>query len=231
MTFVLSAGPLYHYAAMPIVWIAGLTFLGIKLASVVVSLFVLLTISLLGNELLNRELGLLAATVAGVSSWLLIFSRLGNSQIIIPLLSTLACLLAARVARHGRDGDVVGCALVSALGWYTYPQTFVLPGVMFVVLVCLVLTRMEARWRHVGIFVLVSLPCVIPFGLIVARDPANFFSGYIGGQAGCRQSSGERSCGATSNTRCLHCTCAAMQSSVATRPVCLILTLSVGSFS
>lgn len=180
--FVLSAGPLYHYVITPIVWITGLDYLGLKLASVVVSLGVLLTLYALASELWSRELALLAVFIAGVSSWLLIFSRLGNSQILVPLLSTGALYFAVRAVRREQIGSVVACAVVSALGLFTYPQSFILPLVTFVVIGCLTWGRAGMLRRYLAVFAAVSLICAVPFALIVSLDPANFFSGYIGGK-------------------------------------------------
>lgn len=180
--FVLSAGPLYHYAVAPILAVTGMTYFGFKIASVVVSLLALVALYGLGRQLHGVELGLLSAFVGATGSWLLIFSRLGNSQIIIPLLAASALLFVVRLAKGGRWQDVFGCALVGALGLYTYPQTFILPPVLFVTLACLMWTRTAVRPRHLLWFVLWSIPFVLPFGLIVAQDPANFFTGYIGGK-------------------------------------------------
>ena len=180
--YVLSAGPLYHYLAWPLMRVFGFTFLGIKLASVVISLLGLVTLYRLGRDLLHAELGLLAAFIGAVSSWLLIFSRLGNSQILLPLLSTGALIFAVRLARWGQMGDAIACAVVSALGLYAYPQTFVMPPVLLFTLFCLLLTGTAVRWQHLLAFCVATIPCALPFGRLVARDPENFFSGYIGGK-------------------------------------------------
>ncbi len=180
--FVLSAGPLYHYTVAPILAVTGMNYLGIKLASVIVSLLVLITLYGLGRQLHSVELGLLSAFAGAVGSWLLIFSRLGNSQIIIPLLATSAILLVVRVAKYGRLPDLIGCAFISALGLYTYPQTFIFAPVMFITLLCLWLTGTAVRPRHLVQFIVWLIPFALPFGLIVAQNPANFFTGYIGGK-------------------------------------------------
>jgi hypothetical protein len=125
---------------------------------------------------------LLSAFVGAVGSWLLIFSRLGNSQIIIPLLAVSAILLVVRVARYGSLADVIGCAAVSALGLYAYPQTFIVAPVMFVTLTCLWLTRTAVRPRHLLVFALSVIPFAIPFGLIVAPHADGLLGGYIGGK-------------------------------------------------
>ncbi len=180
--FVLSAGPLYHYVIMPVVSLAGISFLSLKLASVGVSLLVLAATYGLAGELVNTRLALLAVFIAAVSSWLLIFSRLGNSQILVPLLSTSAIWSAVRLARRGKDTDALMCALVAGLGLFTYPQSFVLPPVLFVTLVLLRWTGTCVKTRHLLIFLVVSLLVALPFAALVARDPANFLSGYIGGK-------------------------------------------------
>ncbi len=180
--FVLSAGPLYHYAIIPVIWLVGLSYLGLKLASVVVSLILLVALYALASELHGPELGLLSVFVAGVSSWLLIFSRLGNSQILVPLLTVSALLLALRSVQSGRKRDTIACALVSACGLYTYPQTFILPPVIFVTLLCLPWQVPAIRRSRLGLFMGVTLLSATPFALIVAQDPANFFTGYIGGK-------------------------------------------------
>jgi 4-amino-4-deoxy-L-arabinose transferase-like glycosyltransferase len=180
LQFVLSNGPLYQYAIAPVVLLTGLNYLGLKLASVVVSLLVLLVTYALGRELLNRDLGLLALFVAGVSSWLLIFSRLGNSQILLPLLSGATILFALRAARRRSLLDIVACALFSTLGLYAYPQSFVQPPVFLLLLVCMWLLDAGINREQVTVFALLSALFAIPFALIVLRDWSGFFNGYIG---------------------------------------------------
>ncbi len=180
--FDLSAGPLYHYAIAPILAVTGTDYQGIKLASVLVGLLTLMPLYGLGRQLHSIELGLLSAFVGAVGSWLLIFSRLGNSQIIIPLLAVSAILLVVRVAKYGRLSDVIGSAAVSALGLYAYPQTFILAPVMLATLTCLWLTGTAVRPRHLLVFVLSVIPLAIPFGLIIAPNFDGFLGGYIGGK-------------------------------------------------
>lgn len=180
--FVLSAGPLYHYLIAPIVAVFGNGYLGLKLASGIVSLAVLAVAYALGRELGGQRLALTTTLIAGFGSWLLVFSRLGNSQILVPLLTTGALWLAIVAARRGSTAHLVSSAIVAALGLYTYPQSFVLPPVILVVLLILAWTHNGIARRQIWIFVIVTLLCAVPFALIVARDPGNFFTGYIGGK-------------------------------------------------
>lgn len=180
--FTLSAGPLYHYLIAPIVAIAGLNYLGLKLASVVVSIGGLIATYALSRRLVDDRFALLATAIAGVSSWLLIFSRLGNSQILVPLLTTSALWLVVRIIQRSRPADVIACAVVSACGLYTYPQSFVLPGVTFITLLCLRWAGHPVAWADLRRFVLVTIVCALPFAGIVYLDPDNFITGYIGGK-------------------------------------------------
>jgi 4-amino-4-deoxy-L-arabinose transferase-like glycosyltransferase len=182
--FTLSSGPLYHYLIMPVIALTGPTYFGIKLASVLVSLGVLVATYAFARRLIDERFGLLATLIAGMSSWLLIFSRLGNSQILVPLLATCALWLMLRIIQGGGAAAVVACAVVSALGLYVYPQSFVLPFVIGLTLLCLRWAGMPVRWADLWRFALVTALCALPFAWIVSRDPYNFFSGYIGGKLG-----------------------------------------------
>ncbi|MBA3946456.1 MAG: glycosyltransferase family 39 protein [Herpetosiphonaceae bacterium] len=178
--FVLSAGPLYHYLITPLVSLAGFDFLGLKVASVTVSLAVLAGLFALGRELVDPELGLLAVFVGGVSSWLLIFSRLGNSQILVPVLTAAALYFCARVVRRGSMRDALLCGAISTLGLYVYPQSFLLAPVIFVILLWFYFTRQGVSRGHLIAFVSISALCALLFVRIVIRDPHTFFHGYIG---------------------------------------------------
>jgi 4-amino-4-deoxy-L-arabinose transferase-like glycosyltransferase len=180
--FTLSVGPLYHYAIMPVIALTGPTYFGFKLASVLISLGVLGASYAFSRRLIDDRFAMLAVFIAGVSSWLLIFSRLGSSQILVPLITICALWLVVRIAQSGRTADIVACAVVSALGLYLYPQSFILPAVIGLTLVCLRWTGLQVRWADILRFLLVTILCAVPFAWIVSRDPFNFFSGYIGGK-------------------------------------------------
>jgi 4-amino-4-deoxy-L-arabinose transferase-like glycosyltransferase len=180
--FTLSAGPLYHYLIMPVVAITGPTYYGFKLASVLVSLGALAATYALSRRLIDERFALLTTLVAGVSSWLLIFSRLGNSQILGPLLATCALWLAVRVVQGGSARHVIACAVVSTLGLYVYPPSFVLAPAIGLTLLGLRWTGMSIKWADLRRFAITAFVTALPFVGIVARDPHNFFSGYIGGK-------------------------------------------------
>lgn len=177
--FILSAGPLYHYLITPIILLTGQNYAGMKLASAIVSLAGLAATYAFSRRLVNDYFAVLVLFVAGVSSWLLIFSRLGNSQIALPLLTMLNLWLVVRIVQFGRQRDVVICALVSTFGLFIYPQSFIQPGVIFVTLLCLGWTGQSLPKKWMLYFILACIPGAILFGYIFAADPGNFNS-YIG---------------------------------------------------
>jgi len=178
--YVLSVGPLYQYLIAPLVGLVGLDYNALKLATVVTSLGVLLATFALVRRLADRNLALLATFIAGVSSWLLIFSRLGNLQIMMPLLAMAALWLAVRADQAGRRIDLIACAVVSTLGLYVYAPAFVLPGVVLPVVLWLYWTNPRARRRDLWYFAAALAIGALPFALYVLRDPALFTDGYLG---------------------------------------------------
>ncbi|CAN5589215.1 hypothetical protein BH10ACT1_BH10ACT1_15010 [soil metagenome] len=186
--FHLSAGPLYHYLIAPVVLVGGEGYTTLKVASVLVSAGVLAATYLLARELVDRQTAAVTLFVAGASSWLLVFSRLGNSQIVTPLITTGALWFAVRTARRDDRWSAVDCGAAAALGLYAYPQTFVVPPALLVVLVLLRKTGSGVRWGDVGRFAGTEALLAVPFLLIAAADRRTFLDGYIGGKIHSRSS-------------------------------------------
>ena len=182
--FILSAGPLYHYLIAPYVALGGESYLTLKLASVLVSLGALAGTWLLARRLAGAQFAALAVLVAGTGSWLLIFSRLGNSQIVVPVLATISIWLVVRFAQERRQRDLALSAVVAALGLYAYPQAFPLAPIAAATLVALRWTGAGIRWGDVGRYLAYAALAAVPFAVIVASDPAAFTGDYIGGKLG-----------------------------------------------
>ena len=189
--FFLSAGPLYQYLIIPILSVVGTNFLGFKIASVITSLGVVAMTYLFVRELANRHLAVLSAFITGVSSWLLVYSRLGNLQVFVPLLVVTALFFAVRTVRHNRWGDAVAGGVVAGLGLYVYPPSFILAPVILVALVLVRWTGTGIKYRSIALFAAAAAVTGALFVRIVAKDPGNFFSGYIGGKIQSDQSTAQ----------------------------------------
>ena len=180
--FVMSAGPIYGYLIAPLIAIAGASYLGIKLASVIVSLVTLAMTYLLVRRLAGDRVAVVALFVTGVASWFLIFSRLGNVQVVAPLLIVTPLYFLVRHVQRGGIANLIACAATAPLGLYCMPQNFIHAPVVFLVLLALRWSQRQIRVRELLIFAAVAALMTLPMVPIVAKDRANFFSGYIGGK-------------------------------------------------
>jgi hypothetical protein len=160
-------------------YLAGENYTGAKIASVIVSLLGLAATYAVSRKLINDYFALMTLFIAGVSSWLMIFSRLGNSQIALPLLTMLTLWLVVRVVQSGQQSDVILCAVVSSLGLFIYPQSFIQPGVIFATLLCLSWAKQSLPKRWYITFILACIPAGVLFWYIFTADPGNFNT-YIG---------------------------------------------------
>ncbi len=179
--FVLSSGPLYHYMIVPIIALFGAGYFGIKMASALTSVLILAVVFIAARRMIGSAFALLAVFIAGVSSWLLVFSRLGNSQILVPLLVMTSLWLMLRFLQNGNVREIALCAGVAALGLYGYPQSFVLAPVMFVTLIALRLAGHSISLKAFGAYLLVAAVIAVPFltqldGLSLGRGE------YLGGK-------------------------------------------------
>jgi hypothetical protein len=177
--FVASNGPLYGYLIAPIVAITGPQgYLGYKLSSGLVSLVGIVATFWMLRSILPLSEAVFGSLVFGASSWFLIFSRLGNTQVLIPALTagSYALLLAGR---HGRPSLAAVGFAIAVLGLYVMPQTFVLP-----------LAYLASAWLLLGParmtrFLAAPLLIAVPFVLLVAVQSDLFLSeyGYVGSKA------------------------------------------------
>ncbi len=99
--FFQSSGPLYHYLIAPIVLLYhNHGFESYKIASIVVSLLGLAATFLFVLEISSVRLALLTVLTMSFSLWYLIWSRLGNSQIVIVALVSFMSLFIGRFLKR-----------------------------------------------------------------------------------------------------------------------------------
>lgn len=182
--FMQSPGPLYHYLITPIVQLfPNHGYETYKIASVGIGLLGLIATYLFVAEISSNALASLTSLTMSISFWYLIWSRLGNSQIIIPALVSLLSLFIARYVKKMRLPDLLIAAFFASAGWYTYPQTFILPAVLFIFLVFLLIIKKKLITYSNQILTLAVTLIImaIPFLNMVRSDKGNFgHYGYIG---------------------------------------------------
>lgn len=184
--FFQSPGPLYHYLIAPFIWFVPYQgYVTYKLASVLVGMLGILGTYLVGRELFSKRLGLLAAWVMSFSFWPLIWSRLGNSQVVIPVIFSFSLYFFIRYAKKRSTMSLLLSAAISSLGWYTYPQTFVFVPIFVFSYVCYlkITKQMRKRIKEMVLVSVILIAGFLPFLHILTSQPDNFgSSGYVGGK-------------------------------------------------
>src|SRR3989344_1499834 len=186
--FLQSPGPVYHYFIAPFILLLKLKgYEAYKFSSVFVSLISLLAIYLFAREAFNKKIAVLTLLIASFSLWFLIWSRLGNSQIIIPAEVALSGFFLIRFFNRKKIKDLILSLLTASFGWYTYPQTFILPVFIFIFLLTYLFLRLKfsPASRQSSLALAVFLIGLLPMLFIIknqAKGMAGNFSstGYVG---------------------------------------------------
>ena len=178
--YSLGTGVLYPQVIRPVLWVRGDSYLTIKVAGALCSLIGLLVLFHFAQGLIDSVFAVVATLLAGVSSWWLIFSRLGDLQALTPTLSLSAIGAAFVVVR--RPGSVrwpTMCGLLSGLGLYLYGNTLILPVITGLVMVtALRLGRISPR--TVGVWTALTVLTGAPMLNDFVRHPDTFVHGHIG---------------------------------------------------
>lgn len=178
--YTLGTGVLYPQVIRPVLWTLGDSYLSIKIAGALCSLIGLLVLFLFSRRLVSVTFALLTTALAGMSSWWLAFSRLGDLQALTPTLSLGAIAAGFVVVR--RPASVVWpaiCGGLSGLGLYLYGNTVILPVITGMVMITGWRLR-RISLRSVGVWAagvsLVGAPMLDDF----IRYPDAFVHGHIG---------------------------------------------------
>lgn len=177
--FSLSSGPLYHYMIAPLIYYIGTGFDQIKVASILTSLGIVALIMGTARQLAGRKLGVIALAVAGSGSWLLLFSRLGNSQIFVPLVAIGTAYALLRYINTQRVFWLYASALIATFGLYSYPQSFVVPPVMWLTVVVLWQTKVIRNRQDIVRYTLMLLLGALPFIMMYLSNPDSITGNYI----------------------------------------------------
>ena len=178
--YSLGTGVLYPQVIRPVLWLLGDSYLSIKIAGALCSLIGLLVLFLFARRLIDSTFALVATLLAGVSSWWLAYSRLGDLQALTPTLSLGAIGAAFIVVRRpGRMWWPAVCGLLSGLGLYLYGNTVILPVITGLVMAAA--WRLgRTTWRAVGVWAAATVLACAPLLDDFVRHPDTFVNGHIG---------------------------------------------------
>jgi hypothetical protein len=119
---------LYLYLVAGYVKLFGLSYPALRTVSTLVGTVTIPVLYLVGHQVLNRRVGLLAAGLLAVSRWHIILSRTGLRFIMMPLFSLL--LIGALDRAFKRRGLQHWAAVGLVLGWgfHTYNAWWIMPA-------------------------------------------------------------------------------------------------------
>ncbi len=142
----------------------GYSFLSLKIGTVLVGLLTLPFMYLLGKELGNRRLGLLAALFAGIGYWPNVISRVGLRFPLYPMFVAPTLYFLIRGLRTGRRNEFILSGLALGLGLHGYTPIRILP-ILVVIAVGLYLLHPKARGKRLqvltGLLILALLSLVV----------------------------------------------------------------------
>ncbi|MBL7163212.1 MAG: glycosyltransferase family 39 protein [Anaerolineales bacterium] len=159
-----EAFQMYLTAAVARLFGTGLSFLSLKLGTALAGLFTLPFIYLLGKEIANRRVGLLAMAFAGIAYWPNVISRVALRFTLYPFFAAPMLYFLVRGLRRGTRNDFLLAGFFLGLGLHGYSPFRFVP---FVVLVAVGLHLVHRRSKEVSRQTLWGLIVLIFSSLLV----------------------------------------------------------------
>lgn len=171
---------MYLTALISMVFGTGLSFLSLKLGTVLCGLATLPYIYLLGKELGSQRAGILAALFAGIAYWANVISRIGLRFPLYSLFAAPALYYLIRGLRRGTRNDFIWAGVALGVGLHGYSSMRIVPLVVVIAVVLYLLHRASKGGRlqaiyGLGITAVVSLVVFIPLFRYMMDHPEMFF--------------------------------------------------------
>jgi len=170
----------YLTALVATVFHTGISFMSLKLGTVICGLITLLYIYRLGDEIGNRRVALFAFLFAGISYWANIQSRIGLRFPLYPFFLAPTLFYFIRGLRRMRRNDFVFTGIWLGLGLHGYTSDRIVPLVILagVAIYLLHQRSRDRRWSAVwglAIIALVSLAIFMPLLRLAIDQPDLLF--------------------------------------------------------
>jgi len=157
----------------------GLSFISLKIGTVLIGLLTLPFIYLLGKEIGDRWVGLLSMFMAGTAYWPNVISRVGLRFPLYPLLAAPTLYFLIRGIRHSNRNDLVLCGLFLGLGLHGYSPSRIVPFVVVAAYLIFILhpiskgRRLPMLWG-IGLVAFVSFVVFLPLFRYFLSNPEMF---------------------------------------------------------
>ena len=170
---------MYLTAAIARVFDTGLSFMSLKIGTVLAGLVTLVFIYLLGKEAGNRRAGLFAAAFAGVAYWPNVISRIGLRFALYPLFVAPTLYFLLRGLRRRQRNDFILAGLFLGLGLHGYSPFRIVPLLIIIALGLYLIHRQSkgARWQALwwfAVLVIISALVFLPLLRFAMENPDLF---------------------------------------------------------
>ncbi len=165
---------LFFYLIAAAQGLLGRTIAAFRLPAALLGVGSVLLAHLLGRDLFQRRVGLLAAGFTAVSLWPLMQSRWGLRAVSLTFFTGLSLYLLQRAVQNGRWQTWLLGGLAVGLTLYTYIPARLFPLVILIWWGWLAWERRElarSQWRYALLSVLAALLVFAPFGWYMAQHP------------------------------------------------------------
>ena len=156
----------YWTALMVKVFGTGISFMSLKLGTVLVGLITLYFIYRLGDELGGRWVGLYALLFAGVAYWANIISRIGLRFPLYPFCVAPVMFYLIRGLRTNQRNDFIWSGIWLGIGLHGYTASRVVPGLVIAAVILYVLHR-QSHGRRLQALVWGALLLFIAFAIFL----------------------------------------------------------------
>jgi hypothetical protein len=174
-----EAFQMYLTAAIARVFDTGLSFMSLKLGTALAGLFALPFIYLLGKEIGNRWVGLLAFILAGIAYWPNVISRVGLRFPLYALFAAPMLYFLIRGLKNSNRNDLLLAGLALGLGLHGYSPMRIVPFIVLIAVGIYMLHSQSRGKRNEVIWGLVALAFVafvifLPLFRYMISDPEMF---------------------------------------------------------
>jgi hypothetical protein len=157
----------YWTAFLAIVFNTGISFMSLKIGTALAGFLTLPYIYLLGKELRNKWVGILAFLFAGIAYWPNVISRVGLRFPFYPMFAAPALFYLIRGLRQKRRNDFIYSGIALGLGLHGYSSTRFLPVVVVIAVILFLIHKQSKGIRNqtvnaVIILVIVSFILFLP---------------------------------------------------------------------
>ncbi len=147
----------YWTAFLAILFNTGISFMSLKIGTALAGFVTLPYIYLLGKELRNKWVGILAFLFAGIAYWPNVISRVGLRFPFYPMFAAPTLFYLIRGIRQKRRNDFIYSGIALGLGLHGYSSTRFLPIVVVAAIILYLIHKQSKGFRNQTINAFITL--------------------------------------------------------------------------